>query len=71
MNIEGAQINQGGTVADKSSFTPGLTSVGNDGFFSISTCNLVKFGNSKAASSAVSTTDKKAVDANTQAATPE
>ena len=60
MRIEGAQINQAGTIADKSSFTPGLTSVGNDGYFSASTCNLVRFGNSSAASSAVSTTDKTA-----------
>ena len=52
LGVNGVTIEQNGTISGGSSFTTGETIVGNLGFFSANTCNMVAFGNSSAASSA-------------------
>ena len=52
LGVTGGQINQSGTVSDGSHFTTGETIIGNLGFFSANTCNMIAFGNTSAASTA-------------------
>ena len=59
MNITGATLCQAATVSGHSEFSPGLTTIGNDGLLSVRTCNLVKMGDSSSSAVANSSNTGK------------